>query len=151
MLSNTCKYAIRAVTYLAFKSDKKDTKKRIGLKVISEELNIPTPFLGKILQNLAKNKLLVSSKGPHGGFRLAKSSDKISLYDIVIIIDGKDFFDNCIFGYEVCKNKKSKQKICPIHPKSGPIRNELKALFKGLTLAEVSESFENNGFSKVVF
>lgn len=64
MLSNTCKYAIRSVIYLALNAQ---DGKKIGIKKISEDLEIPTPFLGKILQSLARQKLLSSTKGPHGG------------------------------------------------------------------------------------
>jgi DNA-binding IscR family transcriptional regulator len=55
MLSNTCKYAIRALIYLA--NYAKDNQK-IGIKKISEDLKIPSPFLGKILQSLAREKLI---------------------------------------------------------------------------------------------
>jgi len=71
MLSNTCKYGIRAVIYLALHNAE---EKKIGIKEISSELNIPTPFLGKILQMLAKNKMLISTKGPNGGFGLDRKS-----------------------------------------------------------------------------
>jgi Rrf2 family transcriptional regulator, iron-sulfur cluster assembly transcription factor len=74
MLSNTCKYAVRALIYLA-KFSKEG--KMIGIKKISEDLKLSSPFLGKILQNLVKQKLLVSTKGPNGGFALAKHSSKL--------------------------------------------------------------------------
>jgi DNA-binding IscR family transcriptional regulator len=56
MLSNTCKYAVRALIYLG-KYSENGTK--IGIKKISADLLIPTPFLGKILQNMVKKKILV--------------------------------------------------------------------------------------------
>jgi Rrf2 family iron-sulfur cluster assembly transcriptional regulator len=58
MLSNTCKYAIRAVVYISVFGSK---EKKTGIKEISEKLEIPTPFLGKILQSLARNKVLTST------------------------------------------------------------------------------------------
>lgn len=61
MLSNTCKYALRALIYLANFSKE---NKMIGIKVISEDLKLSSPFLGKILQNLVKQKLLISTKVP---------------------------------------------------------------------------------------
>jgi len=84
MLSNTCKYALRALIYLA-KYSQDDN--RIGIKKISEDLSISSPFLGKILQNLVKQKLLISNKGPNGGFSLAKQPENISLWDIVTTVD----------------------------------------------------------------
>ena len=54
ILSNTSKYGVRAVIYLALYEEE---KKKTGIKKIAEDLNIPTPFLGKILQNLVRHKI----------------------------------------------------------------------------------------------
>lgn len=123
MLSNTCKYAIRACIYLALEENR---NRIIGIKEISKALNIPTPFLGKILQVLAKNKVLRSVKGPNGGFSLAIPPVQIKLMDIVNIIDGGDFFNSCLIGVAACS---SEEEHCPIHPQYSPIREELKRLF----------------------
>lgn len=135
MLSNTCKYAIRALVYLAM--HQKDDGK-IGIKQISEELKIPAPFLGKIMQQLAKNKILISSKGPHGGFALAKDPDTISLYDIVAIVDGTEVFDQCLFGLKICENDPEKKAYCPLHKRSEPVRRELKHLYQENSIGELS-------------
>ena len=132
MLSNTCKYAIRAVIYLAL-NEKADQK--IGIKQISSDLNIPSPFLGKILQVLSKNKLLTSSKGPNGGFKLGKRPSKISLLDIVKVIDGMDFFDTCIIGMKVCEGDVKMKEKCPFHNSLDPIRDELFLKFKSLKVS----------------
>ena len=65
MLSNSCRYGIRAVVYLASRYSEKNN---IGIKEISGVLNLPAPFLAKILQQLARHKILNSVKGPNGGF-----------------------------------------------------------------------------------
>ena len=90
MLSNTSKYAIRAMIYLSLHAP---AVKRIGIRQISGDLDLPAPFLAKILQVLAKNKLLNSNKGPNGGFSLAKDAGKITLFEIIRVIDGNDIFD----------------------------------------------------------
>ena len=94
MLSNTSKYAIRAMIYLALFAS---SDKKAGIKEISEKLDIPTPFLGKILQLIAKRQLLHSTKGPHGGFCLSKPAMDISIMEVVEIIDGSDAFDTCVY------------------------------------------------------
>lgn len=134
MLSNTCKYAIRAVIYLA---THKGDEKKIGIKEISNELDIPTPFLGKILQSLAKHKLLSSTKGPHGGFCFARPVDEISLYDIVEIIDGLDLFENCLIGMHPCKSNEDDSLRCPVHDQFSEIRSKLFDLFKTETIAKI--------------
>lgn len=124
MLSNTSKYAIRAVIYLALNGNKES---KIGIKQISKDLEIPTPFLGKILQSLAKHKLLASTKGPHGGFSLGKGAYDISLMDIVEIIDGLDSFNMCVLGLKTCTESQS---FCPVHSNYSGIREQLKNLFQ---------------------
>ncbi len=140
MLSNTCKYAIRAVLYLAV-HQKDDTK--IGIKKISEDLEMPTPFLGKILQVLSKNKLLNSTKGPHGGFSLGKNANSISLLDIVEIIDGLDFFHECVIGVRICEDDEEKKKLCPFHTELDPLRDKLYSQFKSLTVGQFRDGTKN--------
>jgi len=130
MLSNTCKYGLRATIYIALKSENNE---RIGLKKISDELNIPAPFLGKILQNLAKHKILLSSKGPHGGFSLAAPAEDISIMDIFEIIDGKDYFEKCLIGVQSCTNDPINTP-CPLHAKYSHIRDEIAALFTNTSI-----------------
>jgi Rrf2 family iron-sulfur cluster assembly transcriptional regulator len=137
MLSNTSKYAIRAAIYLALnaRSDEK-----IGIRKISGDLNIPSPFLAKILQVLAKRKLLSSTKGPNGGFSLAKDSKKITLYDIVTIIDGDDIFHKCLISMRTCYEENVP---CPVHVKYEPIRNEVIKLFKEQTIDDLARDIKS--------
>ena len=134
MLSNTCKYAIRALIYLGkYSSD--GTK--IGIKKVSADLAIPTPFLGKILQNLVKQKILVSTKGPNGGFGLGRKPDEISLYDIVRIVDGEDYFKNCLIGLQPCAIHNGVEKPCPVHTRFSPIRVQLLQYYQETSIAEI--------------
>ena len=51
-------------------------KNKTGIKEISNDLDLPTPFLAKILQQLAKQKILSSSKGPMEVFHFLKDPEK---------------------------------------------------------------------------
>ena len=132
MLSNTSKYAIRATIYIALNSKKGE---KIDIKTIAAALNIPYPFLAKILQTLAKQKLLLSTKGPNGGFSLARDPEKISLYEIVTVTDGSDMFDNCLISLRSCNEEDIP---CPVHDKFAPLRDEIKNLFKKQTLGSLA-------------
>ncbi len=140
MLSNTCKYGIRAVIYLALEN----SDKKIGIKQIAEDLDIPSPFLSKILQMLAKNKILTSTKGPHGGFGLGKDAEEIKLIDIVRVIDGMDFFETCLIGMKSCTDPDARIK-CPIHNQYEPIRQETRTLFENTTILKLAESIKLSG------
>jgi Rrf2 family protein len=135
MLSNTCKYALRALIYLG-KYSEKDT--RIGIKKISEDLQLSSPFLGKILQNLVKQKLLVSTKGPNGGFSLAKKPEDITLWDIVIKVDGEEYFTNCLITLEPCQTHDPTKPLCPVHAQYTKLRDEISTFYKNTTLEIIS-------------
>ncbi len=145
MLSNTCKYALRALIYLG-KNSEKDY--RIGIKKISEDLGLSSPFLGKILQNLVKQKLLVSTKGPNGGFALGKKPDQITLWDIVAKVDGEEFFTNCLITLEPCKTHDPSKPLCPIHSQYDKLRKEITSFYKETTLAIISSDIEK--FEEIV-
>ncbi|MFW5701049.1 MAG: RrF2 family transcriptional regulator [Cyclobacteriaceae bacterium] len=138
MLSNTCKYAIRAVVYLAVNED---NSKRIGIKKISEDLDIPTPFLGKILQSLARQKLLKSTKGPNGGFGLNGKAEALRLIDIVKVIDGNDIFEQCLISLRTCKDEED---YCPMHKSYVEIRSKIKAMFESQTVADLAANYKTD-------
>lgn len=134
MLSNSCRYGIRAVIYLA--SQPVHTA-NTGIKQISEDLDLPSPFLAKILQELAKQKILSSSKGPHGGFSLLKDPKKIKLIDIVRAIDGEGFFTNCVMHSGKCGGMKKNKKFCSLHDDYDKIRRDLIQLFGDRSIQEL--------------
>ena len=55
---------------------------------LAEQLHLPLPVLRNILKVLATHGLLVSSRGPSGGYRLARPAHDISLAEIVEVIEG---------------------------------------------------------------
>jgi len=136
MLSNTSKYAIRAVIYLAVNTEK---DQKIGIKKISEALDIPSPFLGKILQVLVRRKILSSTKGPNGGFGVGKKTSQISLYDIIVEMDGDELFNSCLLGAGNCDTNKKDGGYCAMHLEFDSARNQIMDLYKTKTVGELAK------------
>ena len=134
MISTTSKYAIRALIFLELYStyDKKE-----GIKNISRQLEIPSPFLGKILQELVKHQLLGSTKGPHGGFYMKRPAVDITVMEVVELMEGKEPFNNCVIRNKVCDHDSP----CSMHLKLAPLREEMKALFSTETIADLVSEF----------
>ena len=145
MLSNSSRYGIRAVVYLA---GRPDSKSMAGITAISKDLNLPTPFLAKILQQLAKNKILYSVKGPHGGFSLLKDPKEITLFDIVKVIEGEDIFNNCIIHNSTCKEVNEKNEECVLHDDYSSIRKALIEFFRNRTIYDLVKKAE--GSEKII-
>jgi Rrf2 family protein len=134
MLSNSCRYGIRAILYLASKNARNN---KIGIRQISEDLKLPSPYLAKILQNMVKHHILSSTKGPNGGFSLLRKPESITLLDIIKIIDGEEILTNCIIHNGSCRSVKKSVKPCPVHDDYSKIRIDLINMFKGQTIAEI--------------
>ncbi|MEU8138848.1 RrF2 family transcriptional regulator [Streptodolium elevatio] len=56
---------------------------------------LPTAYLNKQLQALARADILTSTPGPRGGFRLARPAERITLMDVVTAIEGPDEAFRC--------------------------------------------------------
>jgi Rrf2 family protein len=138
MLSKTCKYAIRAVAYIAYKGNDSDVA--VGVKKIKEDIDIPVSFLSKILQTLVRQSILKSYKGPSGGFVLAKKPKEITLLDIVKIFDGESSFSNCLLEKRDCGASDSTP--CFMHEKYHKIKQEWYDMLRNETLAETIKSIE---------
>jgi DNA-binding IscR family transcriptional regulator len=89
---------------------------------------------------LARQKILNSSKGPHGGFSLQRDPKKITLLDIITSIDGSDIFDNCIIHNMPCICVNENKLKCPIHDDYLKVRNGLLKLFTRKTIYTLVKS-----------
>jgi len=133
MLSNQSKYAIRGVLYLAMYADKQN---KLGSAAVSEKTNIPAPFLAKIFLKLSREELILSTKGPRGGFYLSEEKLQNSLLDIIECIDGLDAFNTCFLWLPNCSDNNP----CSIHPIAAHWRDQLIAELKAKTIGEMAKS-----------
>ena len=138
MFSKTTKYAIRAVTWLAVHSS--DADKR-GVTEIAEALDVPRHFLAKILQQLSRENLISSTKGPGGGFYLSDEDKNGSLDEVVKCLEGQDVFSGCILGLPAC----SSENPCPLHFQALALKNGFYYQFKHTTIGELAVRIEREG------
>lgn len=108
----------------------------IGAEQLAGELSIPKSFLAKILQSLAKNGILESRKGAHGGFLLAKDITEISVNDIIFAAEGKSpvVFD-CTQYIATCPNGSIGS--CSISPFLSNFQTKIDDFLNGLMLSDI--------------
>ena len=102
MFSNSAKYALNAVLYLSLHTNE---EKKLMTKDLSDKINVPKPYLAKILQDLSRHGIISSTKGPKGGFYLSEDNRKLSLINVVEVMDGKQRLNSCVLGLEACSNE----------------------------------------------
>ncbi len=131
--SKTCEYAIRAVIFIAQKSENGN---KVSIKEIAAGIDSPEHFIAKILQDLSKRGLIQSSKGPNGGFYTDQYTRKHTLADVVKAIDGDKIFTGCGLGLKNC----SEVKPCPLHHEFKAIRKQMYQTLQRATVGEFNES-----------
>lgn len=130
LYSNTCEYAIRALTYLALAPPGQFNQ----LADIAEAEQIPQAFLGKILQLLVRAGFLRSARGPGGGYQLAYPPAEISLLEVRKVIDGGDDLERCAVGLNPC----SEDTPCPLHETFKPLREAIYRFLEETTLKDLA-------------
>lgn len=106
-LNKGIQHSVRIIGYLIQRNDNQN----VNAYLISESLNLPTEYTSKILQTLAKNGIVTSSKGRGGGFKIKKSPNDILLGDIIDIFNLRPFLSTCFLKlYGECR-----QSYCPMH------------------------------------
>lgn len=131
MLTQTSEYALRAMVYLARKGE----DRYAGVKEIAQATEVPSNYLAKILQQLAKSGVLESQKGFGGGFRIAGELNKINLLAIVDPLENISRFRRCVLGQRMCNDEVA----CPLHDAWKRICNEYLGSLEHTTLQDVAD------------
>lgn len=138
MLSRASKYAILSTLFLAEHSS---VDNKISVKVVSASIDVPSPFLAKLLQQLVKGKIISSTKGPNGGFYLSKSNGKRTVLDIIENIDGLTRLNECFLGLSECDGANP----CPVHFIVEPFKNSILGKFRDIDIMEFSKEIVAQG------
>ncbi len=83
------RYSLAAMTYLALRYQ---AEKPIPLIAISESLGISKIYLEQVFTILKRTNLVISIKGPQGGYLLTKNPNEINIFEIFDCIEEKDRF-----------------------------------------------------------
>jgi Rrf2 family protein len=133
MLSQKARYALHAAIHLA----RKDAPASVAEIAAAEA--IPRKFLEHVMQALKTRGLVISQRGPAGGYRLAKPAATISFAEVLRCIDGPLALAPCasLTAYRPCPDCKSIE-TCEIRPILMAVRATTSLLLEGMSLAEAA-------------
>jgi len=129
VLSQTCRYAIRALAFMATTPDCWH-----DVNSIAKALDVPANYLSKILGQFSKLDLLESRKGRGGGYRFARDPATVYLREIVLPIDGAERSARCAFGLPKC----SDDDPCPLHDEWKQVKEGFETMLITRTLADIA-------------
>ena len=136
MFSNSSKYAIKGVLYLALNSDKDH---KIMVRDIFEVVHVPEAYLAKLLQELSRHGIVSSTRGPKGGFYLSNENRKRTLMDIVKVIDGEKRVNSCVMGIRNCDMNNP----CVLHKLVGSNKSKFIKVLEKTTILDLVEERQN--------
>lgn len=137
-LNQATDYAFRVVLYLSGLPFGEVVR---GL-TIAQSQNIPPRFLQKIMRLLAAAGLIKSYRGVVGGFSLAKRAEEITLYDVIVAMEGPLGIHRCLAERNVCNRHCSEE--CPVHQELAAVQDSLAASLASVTFAALAVKANNS-------
>jgi len=128
LITRNTDYAVRALCCIV-----EQKQEVISVDRLVKSLDMPRPFLRKILQTLTKAGLLNSSKGKGGGFTLTLSPGKITLTEVMNIFQGPVRLNECKFKKNDCPYIND----CLLKKKIDEIEKEVIAKLKAITIESI--------------
>lgn len=134
MLSHKAKYALKALTVLAYEYGQGP----ILISDIAVREAVPRKFLELILLELKNNGLLQSKKGKGGGYTLARPPETIHVGDVLRIVDGPLALLPCVSrsAYTRCEECRD-ELTCGIRIVMKDVRDATSRILDGTSLADL--------------
>ncbi|OFZ21732.1 MAG: hypothetical protein A2X94_15710 [Bdellovibrionales bacterium GWB1_55_8] len=129
MISKSGLHALKALAVLA----ELPQGSYAGATAIAKKISAPQNYLGKLLQALSREGLLVSQKGLRGGFRLAQDPRKMTLFDVIEPLESVSRWSGCFLGRNSCSSKAP----CAVHLRWKTTRDSYLDFLKQTTIADL--------------
>lgn len=135
MLAQKTRYAMRSLLYLV----EEGQGAPVQLARIAETQRVPPKYLELIMLTLKKAGLVRSTRGPRGGYVLARSPTDISFGEIVRVMEGPIALVSCasVNFYEPCGDCHNEE-TCAIRRAFAMLREQSAALLEGISLEEAA-------------
>jgi len=134
MLSKKTKYGLKALTFMAKRTDNNP----VQIATIAKSENISQKFLESILLTLRKSGFLGSKKGKGGGYYLLKDPKEINMSAVMRILEGPIAMVPCVSlnFYENCDDCPD-EKACAVHHLMAEVRDSALKIFNNKSLSDL--------------
>ena len=136
MTSKSTEYAIRALVYIQLQNW---NSKRPGVSEIAREIEAPEAYSAKILHTLTRHRLLDSMKGRGGGFFFSENQSELTLYKVILVMEGDSSFTKCGFGLKNCNDSQP----CPLHDEYTLLREGFLNIARSETIGSLAKKILN--------
>lgn len=144
MYGKATETAIASMSRLAEMYDGGHTK--LSAADIAAQRKLQGPFVAKVLTTLSQAGLVTGSRGPGGGFTLAKHPSKIKLHDVYKLFEAEDNSDICPFGGGIC----GAGDPCPLHHKLVNVQHAIEDVLHNTTFEVFRVAYQVEGHRPAV-
>ena len=128
-LSKQEAYALRLALDLA-------THDASPVNEIADRQRLPAAYLGKVVQSLARAGVLATTRGPHGGVRLARAADRINLRQVIEAANGPIAMSRCLA--EPDHDCPTNSAACPVRQVTSRLQRTVTHELESVSLADLA-------------
>jgi Rrf2 family protein len=107
----------------------------LSAKDVADAYGIPQEALAKILQRLAKARLLTSQHGINGGYTLARDPKTISAFEVIQAIDGPLFITSCVTVRGEC----GQSGRCTVREPLRKVNESIEQVLRNINISQMKE------------
>ena len=127
-------YSLKALLMLA---DRYPSAQPLRVEEIAAAQGVPENYLRRLLIELKRGGLVLSQKGPSGGYMLARPPARITMADVVEIIEGDYTPVECL--EEGAKSFCPRDSGCPMRDVWREVRNSVVSILRSATLQSLTD------------
>jgi len=102
---------------------------------LADRTAVPAPTVQKILKLLARDGIVVSTRGAAGGYSLSRPADAISVASIIQAVDGPIALTDCVDGQE---GSCGVERLCPMRGNWDRVNKAVRAALEQVSLADMA-------------
>lgn len=107
----------------------------LSAHAVSTRTGVPEPTVAKVLKQLSHAKLVESTRGAGGGYRLAKPANQTTIAEVITAMDGPIAIVSCVDDSgEVCKS----QGLCPSKGKWNRVNQAIRNALESVMISDMS-------------
>ena len=129
-MSRETDYAVLLLTHLA----RNDALLLASARELAQETHLPLPTTSKLLKVLARAGVLISQRGPNGGYTLARNPEEINIVEVIGAIEGPVALTDCVDRPGYCLHETT----CQVRGNWQTINSRVVDALRQISLAEMA-------------
>lgn len=140
MFSTRAEYGVRVMAHLAHRGDDGP----VSLGAIADAEGLPLAYLEHLVRRLREAELVISRRGAHGGYALARGADDITMAEVVRALEGRIAPIECITagadadGEPVCTREQATDRACPSKLLWTRVQGAIVGTLEDITLSDLT-------------